>query len=66
MAKRGGARAGAGPKRLDPSMKRKPILITLPPYIIDWFKANDIKASMAIEKALVEFYQIENPMGNAI
>lgn len=58
-----------GPRPLPPNKKREKVSITLPPWLARWLKARNEatgeSTSAAVERALVGFYGLEGPEGEA-
>ena len=54
----GGARKNAG-RKVEPHMKRGPLVANLPKWLLDEMRAMDGTVSENVEKALVEFYQLK-------
>lgn len=54
---KGGARKGAGRKRLPPELKKRIITVRLHPAIVEWMKAQDGSYSKQIENSLAFYHQ---------
>lgn len=58
---RGGVRLGAGRKPVPPGLKKEPISIKLPKWLIDWMDAQKESRPILIEEALRRQYGIWPP-----
>ena len=58
---RGGARLGAGRKPVPPQIKKMPISIKLPKWLIDWLDAQEESRPNLIEEALRRQHGIYPP-----
>lgn len=58
---RGGARLGAGRKPVAPELKKEPISIKLPKWLIDWMDTQEESRPNLIEEALRRQYMIRPP-----
>lgn len=58
---RGGARLGAGRKPVAPELKKEPISIKLPKWLIDWMDAQESSRPLLIEEALRRQHGIRAP-----
>lgn len=58
---RGGARLRAGRKPVAPELKKEPISIKLPKWLIDWMDAQEESRPNLIEEALRRQHSIRPP-----
>lgn len=58
---RGGARLGAGRKPVPPELKKMPISIKLPKWLIDWMDTQEESRPNLIEEALRRQHGIAPP-----
>ncbi len=58
---RGGTRRGSGRKPVDPALKKVPISIKLPKWLIDWMDEQEESRPKLIEEALQYMNQLEPP-----
>lgn len=58
---RGGVRLGSGRKPVDPLLKKEPISIKLPKWVIDWMDTQEESRPKLIEEALRRQYGIGPP-----
>lgn len=58
---RGGARVGAGRKPLPEQLRKNPVLVKLPQWIIDWMSTQDKNRAELIEEALCKLNQLSPP-----
>lgn len=58
---RGGVRLGAGRKPVAPELKKEPISIKLPKWLIDWMDAKEESRPNLIEEALRRQHGIGPP-----
>lgn len=58
---RGGARLGAGRKPVPAELKKEPISIKLPKWLIDWMDEQEESRPVLIEEALRREYNIQPP-----
>lgn len=58
---RGGARLGAGRKPVPPQLKKMPISIKLPKWLIDWLDGQEESRANLIEEALRREHGIGPP-----
>jgi hypothetical protein len=58
---RGGARLGAGRKPVAPELKKEPIYIKLPKWLIEWMDTQEDSRPVLIEEALRRHYNIYPP-----
>jgi hypothetical protein len=58
---RGGKRLGAGRKPVAPELKKKPISIKLPKWLIDWMDTQEESRPNLIEEALRRQHSIRPP-----
>lgn len=58
---RGGVRLGAGRKPVAPELKKEPISIKLPKWLIDWMDAQEDSRPNLIEEALRRQHGIRAP-----
>ena len=58
---RGGTRLGSGRKPVDPALKKVPISIKLPKWLIDWMDEQEESRPKLIEEALQHMNQLEPP-----
>jgi len=56
---KGGRRRGSGRKRIDPALLKIPVGYRLPRWLVLWMRQQDKAASVLIEEALVEKYQLK-------
>jgi len=59
---RGGARTGAGRPEVSPALKKNPIGLKLPQWLIDKMAAQPESSAVQIEKALCAYYGWERPL----
>lgn len=63
---RGGARPGAGRKpgsMLPPDIRRQPLQFRLPGWLIKWLREQPESIGRLVERALVNYYDLEQPKG---
>ena len=60
---RGGKRPGAGRKPVPPELKKEPISIKLPRWLIDWMDNQEESRPKLIEEALLRQHGIYPPSG---
>lgn len=58
---RGGARLGAGRKPVAPELKKEPIYIKLPKWLIEWMDGQEESRPKLIEEALRRQHSIGPP-----
>jgi len=58
---RGGVRLGAGRKPVAPDLKKEPISIKLPKWLIDWMDSQQESRPNLIEEALRRQHSIRPP-----
>jgi len=58
---RGGVRLGAGRKPVAPALKKEPISIKLPKWLIDWMDTQEESRPNLIEEAMRRQYNIWPP-----
>lgn len=58
---RGGARLGAGRKPVEPELKKEPISIKLPKWLIEWMDTQHHSRPNLIEDAMRQHYDIRPP-----
>jgi hypothetical protein len=58
---RGGARLGAGRKPVEPALKKEPIYIKLPKWLLEWMDAQEESRPNLIEDAMRQHYDIRPP-----
>ena len=58
---RGGARLGSGRKPVPPELKKEPISIKLPRWLIDWLDTQEDSRPKLIEEAMRRYYNIYPP-----
>ena len=58
---RGGTRLGAGRKPVSPELKKEPISIKLPKWLIDWMDTKEESRPYLIEEALRRQHSIRPP-----
>jgi len=58
---KGGARSGSGRKPADPMLKKNPISIKLPQWLIEWLDAQPASRAVTIEQALCKSFEINPP-----
>lgn len=58
---RGGVRLGAGRKPVAPELKKEPISIKLPKWLIDWMDKQEESRPNLIEEAMRRSYNIGPP-----
>lgn len=58
---RGGARLGAGRKPVPAELKKEPISIKLPKWLIDWMDTQEDSRANLIEEALRRQHGIQPP-----
>lgn len=58
---RGGVRLGAGRKPVPPELKKEPISIKLPKWLIDWMNLQEESRPHLIEEALRRQHSIGPP-----
>jgi hypothetical protein len=57
----GGARPGAGRKKVEPGRKKVPVSYKLPAWLVEWLRAQPESQAFLIENALVRWYKIARP-----
>ena len=57
----GGKRDGSGRPPADPDLKKIPVNLKLPAYIVDWLREQDESQAVLIEQALLDTYDIPTP-----
>jgi hypothetical protein len=57
----GGARPGAGRKKIEPGRKKIPVSYKLPAWLVEWLRLQPESQASLIEKALVRQYRIVRP-----
>ena len=62
---RGGKRLGAGRKPVPAELKKMPISIKLPKWLIDWLDEQGDSRPNVIERALCQQYGIQPPVDEA-
>ena len=62
---RGGKRLGAGRKPVPAELKKMPISIKLPKWLIDWLDEQGDSRPNVIERALCQQYGIQPPVAEA-
>lgn len=58
---RGGARSGAGAPRKAPALKKQPVSIKLPLWLIQWLDAQTESRAVLIEDALRRRHKLRPP-----
>lgn len=58
---RGGARPGAGRKPMPPALRKEPINVKLPLWLIKWLDARPESRAVLIEDALKQRYKLKSP-----
>lgn len=61
----GGARKGSGRKPSPPNLKKIPIGVKLPRWLVVWLRAQPESQAVLIEDALVRRYKLKAPNGAA-
>lgn len=61
MPKAGGKRNGAGRPRMPPALKKEPVNVKLPRWIVEWTAAQDESRAVLIETALTSRYKLKPP-----
>ena len=59
--KHGGSRKGSGRKPAHPLLKKIPVGMKLPQWLVDWSGSQEKSRAELIEEALVEKYGLEPP-----
>jgi hypothetical protein len=59
----GGARQGAGRKPSPPELKKEPISLKLPRWLIEWMDEQDESRAVLIEDALKRRHKLKPPEG---
>ncbi len=59
--KHGGKRPGSGRKPVNPQLKKVPIGIKLPQWLVDWSGSQDKSRAELIEEALIEKHGLAPP-----
>jgi len=57
----GGKREGAGRKRMHPMLKKEPINLKLPRWLLDWLGEQPKSRAVLIEDALKAHHKIQPP-----
>ena len=57
----GGKREGAGRKPTAPNLKKMPIAVKLPQWLLDWIDTRDESRAVLIEDALKRRHKIKPP-----
>lgn len=60
-ASHGGRRPGAGPPRKPPEIKKVPVSLKLPRWLIDWLDGRPESRATLIEEALKRQYRLTAP-----
>ncbi|SFO08919.1 hypothetical protein [Xenorhabdus japonica] len=58
---RGGKRAGAGRPPIDKNLRKMPVTIKIPKWIIDWLNEQPETKVRLIENAIIKHYNISPP-----
>ena len=61
----GGKREGAGRPPAPPMLKKEPISLKLPRWLIDWMDAQPESRAVLIEEALSKAHKLRPPKGEA-
>lgn len=59
----GGKREGAGRKPSPPLLKKEPISVKLPKWLIDWMREQPESRAVLIEEALKRRHKLKPPEG---
>ena len=59
----GGARQGAGRKPSPPELKKEPISLKLPRWLIEWMDKQEESRAVLIEEALKRRHKLKPPEG---
>ena len=59
--KRGGAREGAGRKPIAAHLKKQPIGMKLPSWLIAWLDDQDPSRAVTVEEALIKVHKLKPP-----
>ena len=60
---RGGSREGAGAPKKPPELKKEPISLKLPRWLIDWMDDQPESRAVLIEEALKRRHKLKPPEG---
>jgi hypothetical protein len=58
---KGGARKGAGRKALPVNLKKRPIALKLPGWLIDWLDQQEPSRAVLIEDTLIKVHKLKPP-----
>ena len=59
----GGKREGAGRKPSPPELKKEPISVKLPKWLLDWMREQPESRAVLIEEALKRRHKLKAPEG---
>ena len=59
---RGGKRKGAGRHRISPELKKNPVSIKLPQWLIEWTNDQPMSRAELIEQALCKVHKLNPPI----
>lgn len=59
----GGAREGAGRKPAPPALKKIPVGVKLPRWLVEWMRAQSESQAVLIEEALKKRHKLKPPEG---
>ena len=59
----GGERKGAGRKQAPPELKKIPVGVKLPSWLVEWMRAQPESQAVLIEEALKKRHKLKPPEG---
>jgi hypothetical protein len=62
MTTHGGKREGSGRRPVDPALKKMPIFLKLPQWMLDWMATREENRAELIEQALMKVHKLTPPM----